>query len=214
MTATNVQSCWTVVPTPIGPLLLVATDAGLATVGFHADERLVGRTLARLTARFGAEPKALPEPPGPRPAPEAGQGPAPGPGPAPASGPGAGPVSGPGVLRATAAELAAYFAGEVRGFGIPLDWRLTGGFNARVLHALAETVPYGGVATYQDLAEAVGEPGAARAVGMAMGANPLPVVVPCHRVVASGGGLGGFGGGLEAKRSLLALEGVLPAPLF
>lgn len=67
---------------------------------------------------------------------------------------------------------------------------------------------------YQDLADRVGEPGAARAVGAAMGSNPLPVVVPCHRVVASDGGIGGFGGGLETKRLLLALEGVLPAPLF
>jgi methylated-DNA-[protein]-cysteine S-methyltransferase len=67
---------------------------------------------------------------------------------------------------------------------------------------------------YQDLADRVGEPGAARAVGTAMGANPLPVVVPCHRVIESDGGIGGFGGGLEIKRQLLALEGVLPAPLF
>lgn len=117
-------------------------------------------------------------------------------------------------LTTAAAELTAYFSGELRTFTVPLDWSLTAGFNARVLHALAADVAYGSVVGYQDLADRVGEPGAARAVGAAMGSNPLPVVVPCHRVVASDGGIGGFGGGLETKRLLLALEGVLPAPLF
>ncbi|MEU7639955.1 MULTISPECIES: methylated-DNA--[protein]-cysteine S-methyltransferase [unclassified Streptomyces] len=117
-------------------------------------------------------------------------------------------------LATATAELARYFSGELRAFTVPLDWSLSGGFNARVLHTLAAGVPYGGVVGYQDLADRVGEPGAARAVGAAMGSNPLPVVVPCHRVVASDGGIGGFGGGLETKRLLLALEGVLPAPLF
>ncbi|MFH8370807.1 methylated-DNA--[protein]-cysteine S-methyltransferase [Streptomyces sp. NPDC018031] len=111
-------------------------------------------------------------------------------------------------------QLTAYFSGTLREFGLPLDWSLTAGFNRRVLRELAEHVPYGTVVGYQDLADRVGEPGAARAVGTAMGGNPLPVVVPCHRVVESDGGIGGFGGGLETKRSLLALEGVLPQPLF
>jgi methylated-DNA-[protein]-cysteine S-methyltransferase len=75
-------------------------------------------------------------------------------------------------------------------------------------------VPFGSVVGYGDLARRVGRPGGAQAVGMAMGANPLPVVVPCHRVVESDGGIGGFGGGLKTKRHLLALEGVLPEPLF
>ncbi|WP_055582155.1 methylated-DNA--[protein]-cysteine S-methyltransferase [Streptomyces noursei] len=117
-------------------------------------------------------------------------------------------------LATAADELDRYFSGELHAFTVPLDWSLSGGFNARVLHVLADGVPYGSVVGYQDLADRVGEPGAARAVGAAMGSNPLPVVVPCHRVVASDGGIGGFGGGLEAKRLLLALEGVLPAPLF
>ncbi|MFD8546153.1 methylated-DNA--[protein]-cysteine S-methyltransferase [Streptomyces sp. NPDC059649] len=117
-------------------------------------------------------------------------------------------------LATAAAELTAYFAGELRTFTVPLDWSLSSGFHARVLRALASGVRYGDVVGYQDLADRVGEPGAARAVGAAMGSNPLPVVVPCHRVVASDGGIGGFGGGLETKRQLLALEGVLPAPLF
>ncbi|MFI1159745.1 methylated-DNA--[protein]-cysteine S-methyltransferase [Streptomyces sioyaensis] len=124
------------------------------------------------------------------------------------------PLSGIPHLATAATELSAYFAGQLRTFTVPLDWSLSSGFAARVLQVLAADVPYGGVVGYQDLADRVGEPGAARAVGAAMGSNPLPVVVPCHRVVASDGGIGGFGGGLETKRLLLALEGVLPAPLF
>ncbi|WP_336322295.1 methylated-DNA--[protein]-cysteine S-methyltransferase [Streptomyces lavendofoliae] len=110
--------------------------------------------------------------------------------------------------------LEAYFAGTLREFRLRLDWSLTAGFNRRVLRELASGVPYGSVVGYGELAGRAGQPGAAQAVGAAMGANPLPVVVPCHRVVESGGGIGGFGGGLETKRRLLALEGVLPQPLF
>ncbi|MEV4425760.1 methylated-DNA--[protein]-cysteine S-methyltransferase [Streptomyces sp. R-07] len=119
-----------------------------------------------------------------------------------------------GLLAEPIRRLGRYFAGEARDFDLPLDWSLTTGFNRQVLRELAASVPYGTVVGYGDLARRVGQPGAAQAVGAAMGANPLPVVVPCHRVVESDGGLGGFGGGLETKRQLLALEGVLPAPLF
>ncbi|MDT0389658.1 MULTISPECIES: methylated-DNA--[protein]-cysteine S-methyltransferase [Streptomyces] len=118
------------------------------------------------------------------------------------------------LLAEAIGQVEAYFAGERRAFDLPLDWSLISGFNRQVLRALADGVPYGSVVGYGDLAGRVGQPGAAQAVGMAMGANPLPVVVPCHRVVESGGGIGGFGGGLETKRKLLALEGVLPEPLF
>lgn len=170
---------WRMLATPIGPLLLAGTGAGLALVVFHADERARARALARLRGTFGPEPVAA--------------------------------IS---AVDTAAAELVAYFAGELRDFTVPLDWSLSSGFNERVLRELAAHVPYGTVVGYQDLADRVGEPGAARAVGAAMGSNPLPVVVPCHRVVESGGGLGGFGGGLETKRQLLALEGVLPQPLF
>ncbi|MET9533925.1 MULTISPECIES: methylated-DNA--[protein]-cysteine S-methyltransferase [unclassified Streptomyces] len=111
-------------------------------------------------------------------------------------------------------QLAAYFDGGLRSFTLPLDWTLTTGFNRRVLRELAAGVPYGSVVGYGDLAHRVGQPRAAQAVGVAMASNPLPVVVPCHRVVESDGGLGGFGGGPETKRQLLALEGVLPQPLF
>ncbi|WP_406001523.1 methylated-DNA--[protein]-cysteine S-methyltransferase [Streptomyces sp. NBC_00829] len=119
-----------------------------------------------------------------------------------------------GLLAEAIRQLEAYFAGGLREFDLPLDWSLSGGFNRQVLRELAEGVPYGAVVGYGDLAARVGQPGAAQAVGTAMGSNPLPVVVPCHRVVETDGGLGGFGGGLETKRKLLALEGVLPEPLF
>ncbi|GAA3480865.1 methylated-DNA--[protein]-cysteine S-methyltransferase [Streptomyces yanii] len=126
------------------------------------------------------------------------------------------PVEAPGSERLAEPirQLVEYFAGSLREFSLDLDWSLTSGFNRQVLRELATGVPYGTVVGYGDLAARVGQPGAAQAVGAAMGSNPLPVVVPCHRVVESDGGLGGFGGGLETKRQLLALEGVLPQPLF
>ncbi|MEV8090158.1 methylated-DNA--[protein]-cysteine S-methyltransferase [Streptomyces nigra] len=129
---------------------------------------------------------------------------------------GAEPVEDPGsaLLSEPIRQLEEYFAGRRRDFELPLDWSLISGFNRQVLRVLASSVPFGAVVGYGDLAGRVGQPGAAQAVGMAMGANPLPVVVPCHRVVESDGGIGGFGGGLETKRKLLALEGVLPEPLF
>ncbi|MGW1951747.1 methylated-DNA--[protein]-cysteine S-methyltransferase [Streptomyces sp. NPDC001920] len=118
------------------------------------------------------------------------------------------------LLTEAIRQVEQYFSGARRDFDLPLDWSLISGFNRQVLRELAAGVPYGTVVGYGDLAGRVGQPGAAQAVGMAMGANPLPVVVPCHRVVESDGGIGGFGGGLETKRKLLALEGVLPEPLF
>ncbi|GAA5066054.1 methylated-DNA--[protein]-cysteine S-methyltransferase [Streptomyces similanensis] len=129
---------------------------------------------------------------------------------------GAEPVEAPGspVLAQATGQLEAYFAGERRDFELPLDWSLISGFNRQVLRELASGVPYGQVVGYGDLARRVGQPQAAQAVGVAMGSNPLPLVVPCHRVVESDGGIGGFGGGLETKRTLLSLEGVLPEPLF
>jgi methylated-DNA-[protein]-cysteine S-methyltransferase len=118
------------------------------------------------------------------------------------------------LLTEAVRQLRAYFAGERHDFDLPLDWSLISGFNRQVLRELASGVPYGTVVGYGDLARRVGQPGGGQAVGAAMGANPLPVVVPCHRVVESDGGIGGFGGGVETKRKLLALEGVLPEPLF
>ncbi|MEV7276401.1 methylated-DNA--[protein]-cysteine S-methyltransferase [Streptomyces sp. NPDC093111] len=171
---------WTVVPSTLGPLLLAATERGLVSVVFHADDRVRERALERLAGALGGE---LVE-------------------------------SAEGLLAEPVRQLADYFGERRRGFAVKLDWSLVTGFNRQVLRELAEGVPYGSVVGYGELARRVGQPGAAQAVGAAMGANPLPVVVPCHRVVESDGGIGGFGGGLETKRRLLALEGVLPEPLF
>ncbi|MFJ6743545.1 methylated-DNA--[protein]-cysteine S-methyltransferase [Streptomyces sp. NPDC091279] len=126
------------------------------------------------------------------------------------------PVEDPGspLLAEAIRQVGEYFAGERRDFDLPLDWSLISGFNRQVLRELLAGVPFGSVVGYGDLARRVGQPLASQAVGVAMGANPLPVVVPCHRVVERDGGIGGFGGGLETKRKLLALEGVLPEPLF
>lgn len=103
-------------------------------------------------------------------------------------------------------QLDEYFAGDRRAFDLPLDWQLSTGFRRLVLERLHADVGYGQTVSYLDLARMVGNPSATRAVGTAMATNPIPIVVPCHRVVASGGELGGFGGGLAAKRTLLALE--------
>lgn len=92
--------------------------------------------------------------------------------------------------------------------GVAVDWRLTGDFQRAVLER-ARRIPLGATATYGTLARDVGHPGAARAVGTALGRNPIPIVVPCHRVVPAGGGLGGYGGGLPRKERLLALEGAI-----
>ncbi len=107
-------------------------------------------------------------------------------------------------FAAAAAQLAAYFAGQRRGFDLPLAPAGTE-FQLRVWHALC-AVPYGETINYGELARRVGNPRAARAVGLANGANPLPIVVPCHRVIGANGALTGFGGGLPIKRALLALE--------
>lgn len=102
-------------------------------------------------------------------------------------------------------ELEQYFAGRRREFELQLDRRLTGGFVRRVLDATAR-IPYGSVSTYGRVAVEAGSPRGSRAAGNALGANPLPIVVPCHRVVRTGGQLGGYGGGPERKRILLAVE--------
>ena len=102
-------------------------------------------------------------------------------------------------------ELDQYFAGARHEFELPLDWRLTHGFGRRVLQATAR-IPYGAVASYKEVATEAGSPRGFRAAGNALGSNPIPIVVPCHRVLHSGGGLGGYTGGLDRKRTLLAVE--------
>ncbi len=111
----------------------------------------------------------------------------------------------PAQLDDVARQLEEYFAGRRRSFELPLDWRLAGGYRGDVLHVLP-SITYGHTASYGAVARMTGHPSAARAVGTACGSNPMPVVVPCHRVIRSDGGIGGYLGGIEAKATLLALE--------
>lgn len=156
------------VDSPVGPLLLAATERGLVRVAYAAEDHdAVLRTLAeRISPRI---------------------------------------LRAPARLDPTARQLAEYFAGTRHAFDVPLDWRLSAGFRATVLHRLAD-IGYGRTASYAAVAALAGNPKAVRAVGSACATNPLPVVVPCHRVVRSDGSMGGYLGGVEAKRALLTLE--------
>lgn len=111
----------------------------------------------------------------------------------------------PARLDAVARQLEEYFAHTRRAFDVVIDWRLSDGFRRTVLHHLPD-IQYGQTASYANLAQRVGNPKAVRAVGTACATNPLPVVVPCHRIVRADGSLGGYLGGLDAKRVLLELE--------
>ena len=156
---------------PVGPLLAVASDAGLLKLGFP--NRPVDEQLEWLAA--AVSPRLL---------------------------------EAPARLEPARRELGEYFAGERRSFDLALDWRLTHGFVNRVLRETAQ-IPFGETRSYAEVAAAAGSPRAFRAAGSALGANPIPIIVPCHRVLRSGGGIGGYGGGLEVKRRLLTLEGVI-----
>jgi len=118
----------------------------------------------------------------------------------------------PRVLEAAAPldearrELDLYFEGKLTEFELPLDWQLSRDFRRRALRAIAR-IPYGQTRTYTEIATSAGNERAVRAAGTACGTNPIPVVVPCHRVLRSSGGLGGYGGGLPMKEALLQLEG-------
>jgi methylated-DNA-[protein]-cysteine S-methyltransferase len=122
----------------------------------------------------------------------------------------------PRILRAPSRtdavrrELDGYFALRRRSFDLPIDWSLVGGFAGRVLRETAR-IPFGDIRSYGQVASRAGSPRAARAAGNALGSNPIPIVVPCHRVLHANGSLGGYSGGLDRKRYLLALEGSLPA---
>ncbi len=109
------------------------------------------------------------------------------------------------VLTLAAAQLDEYFAGARRTFSVPIDESLTSGFRQRVQRLLTD-IPYGATTTYAQLADAAANPKAVRAVGSACARNPVPIIVPCHRVLRSDGSLGGYRGGVEAKRFLLELE--------
>ncbi len=156
------------VDSPVGSLLLAATDLGLVRVAYDIeDHETVLQALAdQISPRVLSSAARLDE-----------------------------------VVR----ELDEYFEGRRRTFDVTLDWRLSKGFRSTVLHALPG-IGYGHTASYADVAQLAGNPKAVRAVGSACATNPLPVVVPCHRVVRSDGAMGGYLGGVEAKRTLLGLE--------
>ncbi|WGI35498.1 methylated-DNA--[protein]-cysteine S-methyltransferase [Mycolicibacterium aubagnense] len=156
------------VDSPVGPLLLAATDQGLIRVAYACEDH--DAVLQELADRVS--PRIL---------------------------------LAPARLDAVTRELDEYFARSRRSFDVPLDWRLAAGFRAAVLHHLSE-IGYGQTASYAAVAALAGSPRAVRAVGTACAKNPLPVVVPCHRVVRSDGGMGGYLGGAAAKRLLLDLE--------
>ncbi|WP_371815064.1 methylated-DNA--[protein]-cysteine S-methyltransferase [Mycobacterium sp. DL440] len=156
------------IDSPVGPLLVAATEQGLVRVAYAREDHDV--VLQQLADKVS--PRILRT---------------------------------PTRLDAVARELDEYFAGHRRTFDIVLDWRLSAGFRSTVLHHLPD-IGYGHTASYAAVAQLAGNPKAVRAVGTACATNPLPVVVPCHRVVRSDGAMGGYLGGVEAKRILLDLE--------
>ncbi|RFA07927.1 cysteine methyltransferase [Subtercola boreus] len=160
---------YTTVDTPVGSLLLAATETGLLRVAYDIEghDSVLDTLAARVGARILRAPKRL---------------------------------------DAVAFELDEYFAGTRRVFDVPLDLSLSSGFRQLVQRHLPG-IAYGSTETYKEVALLVGNPRAVRAVGSACATNPLPVVVPCHRVLRSDGGLGGYIGGLAAKTALLELEG-------
>jgi methylated-DNA-[protein]-cysteine S-methyltransferase len=158
------------VDTPVGPLLLAATEAGLVRVAFAVEDH--DKVLQGLADRISPRVLAAPE-----------------------------------RLDAVARELDEYFSGRRHEFDLALDWRLSAGFRREILGRIRD-IGYGHTATYASLAREAGNPKAVRAVGGACATNPLPVVVPCHRVLRADGTLGGYVGGLDVKRALLGLEAV------
>jgi len=161
------------IDSPIGPLLLVATERGLIRVAFESQDH--AQVLNQLASTVS--PRVL---------------------------------EAPRRLDPAARELAEYFDGTRQVFDLPLDLTTTGEFR-RAVQLLLPTIGYGQTVSYTELAALAGRPTAVRAVGTACATNPLPVVVPCHRVLRGDGTLGGYLGGLEAKRTLLELETRLAA---
>lgn len=154
------------VDTPVGPLLLAATPAGLVRVAYGSPDEALSSLAEKVSPRI---------------------------------------LRAPARLDAVARQLDEYFAGARRRFDVPLDLRLASGFRRAVLDHLPD-IGYGRTASYADVAAAAGSPRAVRAVGTACARNPVPIVVPCHRVVLSDGSMGRYAGGAEAKRTLLTLE--------
>lgn len=159
---------YTRVDSPVGPLLLAATPAGVVRVAFDLEDH--DAVLAQLAR--AVSPRVL---------------------------------RAPSRLDAVARELDEYFAGTRRRFDVAVDLRLATGFRREVLEHLPD-IGYGSTASYAALASAAGRPRAVRAVGTACATNPVPLVVPCHRVVRSDGSAGGYRGGPQAKQVLLRLE--------
>lgn len=159
---------YTTVDTPVGTLLLAATERGLVRVAFENEDH--DQVLRQLAERISPQL-----------------------------------VRAPRRLDTAARQLSEYFAGSRTRFDLGLDFALSTGFREKVQRHLRQ-IGYGHTESYQDVARIVGNPRASRAVGTACATNPLPVVVPCHRVLRADGGLGGYIGGLAAKTSLLALE--------
>jgi methylated-DNA-[protein]-cysteine S-methyltransferase len=118
----------------------------------------------------------------------------------------------PSRLDEVRRELDLYFEGKLEHFDLPLDWQLSGDFRRKVLRAISR-IPYGQTRSYTQMATSAGNKRAVRAAGTACGSNPIPIVVPCHRVLRTSGALGGYGGGLPMKEGLLRLEGVLESEL-
>lgn len=167
-TESSVDATYRVVDSPVGALLLAATEAGVVRVAFAVEDH--DRVLESLGTTVGSRI-----------------------------------LRGGHRLDPLARELDDYFAGARRDFDVPIDLRLAHGFRLSVLQHLKE-IPYGTTESYGQVAVASGSPRAVRAVGSACATNPLPIVVPCHRVVRSDGSLGGYLGGLPAKELLLGLE--------
>jgi methylated-DNA-[protein]-cysteine S-methyltransferase len=119
-------------------------------------------------------------------------------------------VESPAQLESVQRELEEYFSGARRSFNVALDWSLIGPFGRNILRVTSE-IPYGGVLSYGEVAADAGSPRGSRAAGNALGSNPIPIVIPCHRVVRTGGAIGGYGGGPDRKRWLLELEGAVRA---
>ena len=160
-----------VADSPVGPLLLAVTEAGLCRISFDPEPERETEELART---FGVRV-----------------------------------LRGPREVDRVRRELEEYFEGRRHTFDLPLDLRGRSGFSREILDRLAR-VPYGEITTYKSLAVEAGNPRAARAVGTIMNRNPIPIVLPCHRVVGSNGSLVGYGGGLDRKRLLLDLEAGQP----
>jgi methylated-DNA-[protein]-cysteine S-methyltransferase len=118
-------------------------------------------------------------------------------------------VEHPKKLDSVRRQFDEYFEGHRTAFDVDVDWQLSHGFRRSVLEILHDQIRFGQVVSYKELAQRAGHPRAHRAVGTAMATNPVPIVVPCHRVLRTGGALGGYGGGLDMKLHLLRLEGAL-----